>query len=203
MSGQHRSARCDAAAAKAFLSCKCEYTGPTLCHTPGKKAVLKLTSRKGAGFISPRRFENYRFRSAHRRPTRCSISETAWKPFVPYSQRASLVDLLLDSRQTSIGCRPRVTPRACLEGIIWVLQNGARWKDLPERYRSLRRGLRYDSWINKKSPEVRALRRGWPMVRSEGRPARRNATRYTIPAALSSSLANRRSSWLFDQGYYR
>ncbi len=27
------------------------------------------------------------------------------------------------------GGRPRVPPRACLEGIIWILRTGALWKD--------------------------------------------------------------------------
>jgi len=30
--------------------------------------------------------------------------------------------------------RPWKDPRAVLEGILWVLKTGARWKDLPERY---------------------------------------------------------------------
>ena len=32
---------------------------------------------------------------------------------------------------TRRGGRPRVPPRGCLEGILWVLRKGARWKDLP------------------------------------------------------------------------
>lgn len=32
--------------------------------------------------------------------------------------------------------RPVIEPRACVEGIIWVLRSGARWKDLPDRFPS-------------------------------------------------------------------
>lgn len=34
------------------------------------------------------------------------------------------------------GGRPRVKPRDCLEGILWVLRTGARWKDLPKYFPS-------------------------------------------------------------------
>ena len=32
--------------------------------------------------------------------------------------------------------RPRADDRTTLNGILWVLRSGARWKDLPERYGS-------------------------------------------------------------------
>jgi transposase len=34
------------------------------------------------------------------------------------------------------GGRPRHEPRACIEGILWVLVTGARWKDMPRRFPS-------------------------------------------------------------------
>lgn len=34
------------------------------------------------------------------------------------------------------GGRPWAENRACLEGILWVLRTGARWKDLPDEYPS-------------------------------------------------------------------
>lgn len=30
------------------------------------------------------------------------------------------------------GGRPPADDRACLEGMLWVLKSGARWRDLPE-----------------------------------------------------------------------
>jgi transposase len=34
------------------------------------------------------------------------------------------------------GGRPWVPPRPCLEGILWILITGARWKDLPKQFPS-------------------------------------------------------------------
>ena len=34
------------------------------------------------------------------------------------------------------GGRPAAPARDCLEGVLWILRNGARWSDLPKRYPS-------------------------------------------------------------------
>ena len=55
------------------------------------------------------------------------VSDEQWekiKPFIP------------KRKQSPRGGRPPADDRACLEGILWVLRSGARWRDLPERYPS-------------------------------------------------------------------
>ncbi|MCG6158346.1 transposase [Rubinisphaera margarita] len=55
------------------------------------------------------------------------LTDEQWnliKPFFPQKIRSSL------------GGRPEVDNRRCLEGILWVLTTGARWKDLPAEYPS-------------------------------------------------------------------
>jgi transposase len=55
------------------------------------------------------------------------LSDAQWeqiKPFIP------------KRRGSNRGGRPPADDRACLEGILWVLRSGARWRDLPERYPS-------------------------------------------------------------------
>ena len=55
------------------------------------------------------------------------LTDEQWeriKPFIPQPVK------------TVKGGRPRADDRACLEGILWVLRSGARWRDLPERFPS-------------------------------------------------------------------
>ena len=55
------------------------------------------------------------------------LTDTQWekiKPFLPQPKRSKK------------GGRPPADNRACLEGILWVLRSGARWKDLPADFPS-------------------------------------------------------------------
>jgi len=56
------------------------------------------------------------------------INDQQWeriKPYIPKRKRSSR------------GGRPPSDDRACLEGILWVLRSGARWRDLPPIQMSL------------------------------------------------------------------
>lgn len=45
-----------------------------------------------------------------------------------------IADLFPWEPPSALGGRPKTKPRECLNGILWVLRTGARWKDLPNRY---------------------------------------------------------------------
>mgnify|MGYP002065527290 FL=1 len=55
------------------------------------------------------------------------INDDQWKLLEP---------LLPKQKRNPKGGRPAIHNREVLEGILWVLRTGARWKDLPERYPS-------------------------------------------------------------------
>lgn len=47
-----------------------------------------------------------------------------------------IADLFPESPVGPKGGRPPVKPRPCVEGILWMLRTGARWRDLPKRFPS-------------------------------------------------------------------
>ena len=55
------------------------------------------------------------------------LTDAQWERIAP---------LLPRRKRSPRGGRPRAGDRACLEGILWVLRTGARWRDLPEAYPS-------------------------------------------------------------------
>jgi transposase len=56
--------------------------------------------------------------------------------FVTDAQWERIKPFLPEHKRSPRGGRPPEDDRACLEGILWVLRSGARWRDLPERYPS-------------------------------------------------------------------
>ena len=58
-------------------------------------------------------------------------------PYVLTADQWELIaDLFPDPPMTRKGGRPFKSNRACFEGILWVLQTGARWRDLPRCFPS-------------------------------------------------------------------
>ncbi|QDV71861.1 transposase [Botrimarina mediterranea] len=54
-----------------------------------------------------------------------------FRPQLSDEQWALVSDLFKPPKPDPKGGRPRADARACLEGVLWVLRSGARWKDLP------------------------------------------------------------------------
>ena len=63
-------------------------------------------------------------------------SRTEPKPQLSDEQWNLIEDLFPIRKMTHAGGRPPIPPRPCLEGILWVLISGARWKDLPTHFPS-------------------------------------------------------------------
>jgi len=61
---------------------------------------------------------------------------TAPLPFLTDAQWLLIAEFFANPPASPQGGRPRVSARRCLEGILWILTNGGRRKDLPERYPS-------------------------------------------------------------------
>lgn len=71
-----------------------------------------------------------------RRGRNATGSRTAPKPFLSDAQWDLIADLFPHPPVSPQGGRPRIEPRPCLEGVLWVLKTGARWEDLPDWYPS-------------------------------------------------------------------
>lgn len=68
--------------------------------------------------------------------SRMEPESNAVRPQLSDEQWALIQDLFKPPKQNPKGGRPRVDSRACLEGVLWVLRSGARWKDLPRCFPS-------------------------------------------------------------------
>ena len=74
------------------------------------------------------------------------LTDEQWARIAPHLPRP---------KRSDKGGRPRADDRACMEGILWVLRTGARWKDLPKEYpssttcwRRLAEWEREDVWLD-------------------------------------------------------
>lgn len=56
------------------------------------------------------------------------------EPMLTDEQWAKIEPLIPKTPKNPKGGRPPSDDRECLEGILWILRSGARWKDLPEQY---------------------------------------------------------------------
>lgn len=63
-------------------------------------------------------------------------SRTDPQPQLTDKQWQLIADLFVEPDPNPEGGRPRVPPRCCVEGILWVLRTGARWRDLPQSFPS-------------------------------------------------------------------
>ncbi len=58
------------------------------------------------------------------------------EPQLSDEQWLLIADLFPDEPPSDLGGRPRRAARECVEGILWVLRSGARWRDLPAHFPS-------------------------------------------------------------------
>jgi transposase len=71
------------------------------------------------------------------------------RPELTDEQWSLIADLFAGPKPGPRGGRPRVDARRCVEGILWVLRTGARWKDLPRSFPSyVTCWRRFEQWSN-------------------------------------------------------
>jgi transposase len=123
--------------------------------------------------------------------------------FLTDTQWARIEPLLPKLPQNPKGGRPWADSRRVLEGILWVLKTGARWRDLPERYpspatcwRRLRQWEEEDVWVTIWRTFLGELdargRLGWEaaFIDASFFPAKKGA-----PPSEKPSGAGARSAW--------
>ena len=60
-----------------------------------------------------------------------------------------LVERIPKTPRSSMGGRPPADPKKVVRGIFWILDNGAKWKDLPKRFGSKSTVHRwFQRWVN-------------------------------------------------------
>ena len=92
------------------------------------------------------------------------------EPQLSDEQWSLIADLFPDAPPSEKGGRPRRTARECVEGILWVLRSGARWRDLP------RISLTTDVLAS-----IQSLDRGWSMEAGLGPPLAQDRPRWWHP----------------------
>lgn len=55
------------------------------------------------------------------------LTDAQWAKIAPHVPKR---------KRSPSGGRPRAADRSCLEGILWILRTGARWRDMPAQYPS-------------------------------------------------------------------
>ena len=68
--------------------------------------------------------------------TALPLEEAGIEPQLSDEHWQLISDLFANPAPSPKGGRPMADPRACLEGILWILRSGARWKDLPKCFPS-------------------------------------------------------------------
>src|SRR5271168_2599730 len=138
-----------------------------------------------------------------RRGQRKTASKTDRRSQITDEQWFLIADLFVEDPPSPAGGRPRIPPRPCLEGIVWVLRSGARWNDLPEHFPSpatcwrrldewTKSGVFRKAWARllRKLDGLRRIR--WEEVMADGTfsPAKKGAC-----ASARQNAARARSSW--------
>jgi transposase len=118
------------------------------------------------------------------------------------AQWAKIEPLLPTLPQTRKGGRPWADPRTVVEGILWVLKTGARWRDLPNEYpspatcwRRLRRWYDDGTWLRVWRAFIAELdargRLDWETAIIDGTfaPAKKGALTSVLPSAGKAQSA--------------